>query len=89
VRSLTDQTDRAPAKKLRDQLLARRFQSMLSHLFPSADVRVAVVGEVAVLTGRVARLEAKRAIESRISRDESIERIASKIEVSVPHGDES
>jgi osmotically-inducible protein OsmY len=89
VRSLTDQTDRAPAKKLRDQVLARRFQSMLSHLFPSADVRVAVVGEVAVLTGRVARLEAKRAIESLVSRDESIERVASKIEVSVLNGDGS
>lgn len=89
VRSLTDQTDRAPAKKRRDQAVARHLQLVLSQLFPRADVRVAVIQGVAVLTGRVDRLDVKRAIESRISRDESIERVASKIEVSVPTGEGS
>jgi osmotically-inducible protein OsmY len=88
VRSLTDRTEGAPAKKRRDQALARRLQSMLSHLFPSADVRVAVIQGVAVLTGGVPRLDVKRAIESRISQDESIDRVASKIEVSVPRTEE-
>jgi hypothetical protein len=61
---------------------------MLSHLFPSADVRVAVIQGVAVLTGGVPRLDVKRAIESRISQDESIDRVASKIEVSAPRTEE-
>jgi osmotically-inducible protein OsmY len=89
VRSLTDHTDRAPVKKRRDQAVARRLQSMLSRLFPSEDVRVAVIQGVAVLTGHVHRLEVKRAIESCISHDESIERVASKIEVSLPTGEKS
>jgi osmotically-inducible protein OsmY len=88
VRSLTDRTDRAPSKKRRDQAVARRLQSTLSHLSRSADVRVAVTQGVAVLTGCVDRLDEKRAIVSHISRDESIERVASKIEVSVLTGDE-
>jgi osmotically-inducible protein OsmY len=84
VRSLTDHTDRASVKKRRDQAVARRLQLMLSRLFPSEDVRVAVIQGVAVLTGHVHRLEVKRAIESCVSHDESIERVASKIEVSLP-----
>jgi osmotically-inducible protein OsmY len=88
VRSLTDRTDRAPSKKRRDQTVARRLQSMLTQLFPRADARVAVIHGVAELTGCVDRLEERRAIESRISRDESIERIASKIEVSAPTDEE-
>jgi hypothetical protein len=88
VRLLTDRTDRAPSKKRRDQTVARRLQSMLRQLFPRVDARVAVIHGVAELTGCVDRLEERRAIESRISRDESIERIASKIEVSAPTDEE-
>jgi len=81
VRSITDRTERAPRKKRRNRDVARRLQEFVDQLFPEESVRVTVLGEVAVLTGQVARLDTKQLIRAHISRDDSIVRVVSKIEV--------
>lgn len=83
VRSVTNRTVEAPRRKRSDRALAKRLQERLSMLVPASEgIRVAVLGEVAVLRGKTPLLATRREAETIIARDASIARIVNKIEVS-------
>jgi osmotically-inducible protein OsmY len=82
VRSVTNKTTEAPRRKQADSALARRLQERLAALVSgSEEIRVAVLGGVAVLRGKVPLLATKREAEALLSRDDAVARIVNKIEI--------
>jgi osmotically-inducible protein OsmY len=82
VRSVTNKTTEAPRRKQVDRALARRLQERLAALVSgSEEVRVAVLGGVAVLRGKVSLLATKREAETLLSRDEAVAQVVNKIEI--------
>ena len=82
VRSVTNLTLVAPTRKQSDRTLARRLQERLFTLVPeSEEIQVAVLGGVAVLSGKARLLTAKREAEALVSREGSISRVVNKIEI--------
>lgn len=82
VRSVTNKTTEAPRRKRADGALARRLQERIAALVPdSEEIRIAVLGGVAVLRGMVPLLATKREVEALLSRDDAVARVVNKIEI--------
>lgn len=61
--------------------LAEHLQRKVETLHPDADIRVAVFGEVAVLSGQVPLLATKRAVERHIGAESGVARVVNKLQV--------
>jgi osmotically-inducible protein OsmY len=66
VRGVNDRTEVDPPAKHRDVLRARALEKEIAERFSAVDVHVAVMGDAAVLDGRVPRPSVKLAIQSMV-----------------------
>ncbi|MGH0030289.1 MAG: BON domain-containing protein [Myxococcota bacterium] len=81
VRAITNLTRESPARRRRDHDVARSLQKAVEQAHPGARVRVAVLGDVAVVTGEVDRINTRTAIERRLRCEAEIARVVDKLEV--------
>jgi osmotically-inducible protein OsmY len=81
VRGVNDRTEIDAAAKHRDASRARALESEIGQRFPDFDLHVTVMGDAAVLDGRVARPSAKLAIQ-RMVYAHSFVRVLNRIAVS-------
>jgi len=81
VRGIHNYTTISPVQKANDRALTRRLEQLLEARFPRESVAATAFGRVAVLSGRVGRLAAKREIERMVLAVPAIERVVNKVTV--------
>jgi osmotically-inducible protein OsmY len=82
ARSVTDRTLEAPRRKRRETSLARRLRrAVLDRLSAVRGVHVAVLGETAILRGRVPLRSTKSAAERLVNDDPAVARVVNKLHV--------
>jgi osmotically-inducible protein OsmY len=81
VRALTNLTAESEARRRHDHRVASSLQRAVEQSHPNVQVRVAVLGDVAVLTGRVDLVATRSAIARRVRCEDEVSRVVDKIEV--------
>lgn len=84
VRAITNLTRESAARRRRDHRVAASLQRALEQSHPGARVRVAVLGDVAVLTGEVDLVATRAALARRARSEDEISRVVDKLEVVGP-----
>jgi osmotically-inducible protein OsmY len=64
-----------------DQRATSRLGKLVSEVFPGQDVELSLFGGVAVLTGTIRNLRARRAVEAFVAEDPMVTRVVNKLEV--------
>lgn len=83
VRGITNATRESGVHRRRDHRVAASLQRAIEQAHPRAQVRVAVLGEVAVLTGEVDTIATRAAIRRRARGEQEVRRVVDKMHVRV------
>jgi osmotically-inducible protein OsmY len=81
VRSVELRVEASAPRAASDRQIAARLQGIVRDLFPASDIGLRFFGGAAVLTGRVANLRTKRAVEAFVAEDDAVERIVNLLDV--------